>query len=335
MRKLFSFALVLSLILSLFAACGGEAPATTGQTTTAATTAATTEATVPAPTASAEAKAALDGKRILFVGNSYTYYGRVVIPQGSTLSQAERNNNQGMFYYMCQEKGIDVEVTNWTFGGHDLTDSLGHSCTMTGEPCEGVDQLGHLTDPAFDYVCLQPYFEDEYTGDMVSHLKPFMDFFREANPDVKFLLLIPHMTYVRNFVWREDYKAVANEGVIICDWGTMLDDILNKRVEVPGGTQQYFFGTFVISQNEKDGHHQNLLGGYLTAQMVYCAITGESAVGQPYGFADDSSIHPEFDMEAYQKRYYTYEPFTNFVDVYRSESDMNGLQQLIDQYIIK
>lgn len=335
MRKLFSFALVLSLILSLFAACGGEAPATTGQTTTAATTAATTEATVPAPTASAEAKAALDGKRILFVGNSYTYYGRVVIPQGSTLSQAERNNNQGMFYYMCQEKGIDVEVTNWTFGGHDLTDSLGHSCTMTGEPCEGVDHLGHLTDPAFDYVCLQPYFEDEYTGDMVSHLKPFMDFFREANPDVKFLLLIPHMTYVRNFVWREDYKAVADEGVIICDWGTMLNDILNKRVEVPGGTQQYFFGTFVISQNEKDGHHQNLLVGYLTAQMVYCAITGESAVGQPYGFADDSSIHPEFDMEAYQKRYYTYEPFTNFVDVYRSESDMNGLQQLIDQYIIK
>ena len=335
MKKLISLLLVLSICVSVLAACGGEAPATTEQTTTAATTAATTEATIPAPTTSAEAKAALDGKRILFVGNSYTYYGRVVIPQGSTLSQAERNNNQGMFYYMCQEKGIDVEVTNWTFGGHDLTDSLGHSCTMSEESCAGVDHLSYLTDPYFDYVCLQPYFENEYTGDMVSHLKPFMDFFRDANPNVKFLLLIPHMTYVRNFVWREDYKAVADEGVIICDWGTMLDDILNKRVEVPGGTQQYFFGTFVISQNEKDGHHQNLLVGYLTAQMVYCAITGESAVGQPYGFADDSSIHPEFDMEAYQKRYYTYEPFTNFVDVYRSESDMRGLQQLIDQYIIK
>ena len=138
--------------------------------------------------------------------------------------------------------------------------------------------------------------------------------------------------------WENNWRKVPPEvieGVIICDWGTMLDDIVNKRVSVPGGTQQYFFGTFVISQNEKDGHHQNLLVGYLTAQMVYCAITGESAVGQPYGFADDRSLHPEFDMEAYQEKYYTYEPITNFVDIYRSESDMNGLQQLIDQYIIK
>ena len=38
-------------------------------------------------------------------------------------------------------------------------------------------------------------------------------------------------------------------------------------------------------------------------------------------------------MEAYQKKYYTYEPITNFVDIYRSESDMNGLQQLIDRYL--
>ena len=331
MKKLVSLLLALCLLLSL-AACGA-APAETAPQTTA--TEAPTETTEPAPTTPQSSIDALQGKKILFVGNSYTYYGRVVTPQGGILSQAERDDNRAMFYYLCREKGIDVSVTNWTFGGHDLTDSLGHSCTMSEESCAGVDHLSYLTDPVFDYVCLQPYFEAEYTGDMISHLKPFMDFFREANPNVQFLLLIPHMTYVRNFVWREDYKAVADEGVIICDWGTMLDDIVNKRVSVPGGTQQYFFGTFVISQNEKDGHHQNLLVGYLTTLMVYCAITGESAVGQPYGFADDRSIHPDFDMDAYKEKYYVYEPFTNFVEVYRSESDMNGLQRLIDQYIIK
>ena len=102
MKKLISLLLVLSICVSVLAACGGEtAPATAA--TTRNTTAAPTETTAPAPTASAEAKAALDGKRILFVGNSYTYYGRVVIPQGSTLSQEERDNNCGMFYYMCQE----------------------------------------------------------------------------------------------------------------------------------------------------------------------------------------------------------------------------------------
>ena len=327
MKKLLSLLLALALLVSL-AACGASTDAPTTepvQTTTAAPTEATT------PQASIDA---LQGKRILFVGNSYTYYGRVVINQGyDVLTQKERTDNRGMFYYMCKEKGIDVEVTNWVFGGHDLTDTLGHSCTMTDTSCAGVDHLSYLTDPNFDYVCLQPYFEDEYTGDMVSHLQPMMDFFRAANPDVKFLLLVPHMTFVRNFDWRNDFAALADVGVTICNWGGMLDDIVNKRVEVPGGTQQYFFGSFVISQNEKDGHHQNLLVGYLTAQMVYCAITGESAVGQPYTVADDSSLHPEFDMEAYQKKYYTYEPITNFVDIYRSESDMNGLQQLIDQYL--
>ena len=327
MKKLLSLLLALTLLVSL-SACGASTDAPTTepvQTTTAAPTEATT------PQASIDA---LQGKRILFVGNSYTYYGRVVINQGyDVLTQKERTDNRGMFYYMCKEKGIDVEVTNWVFGGHDLTDTLGHSCTMTDTSCAGVDHLSYLTDPNFDYVCLQPYFEDEYTGDMVSHLQPMMDFFRAANPDVKFLLLVPHMTFVRNFDWRNDFAALADVGVTICNWGGMLDDIVNKRVEVPGGTQQYFFGSFVISQNEKDGHHQNLLVGYLTAQMVYCAITGESAVGQPYTVADDSSLHPEFDMEAYQKKYYTYEPITNFVDIYRSESDMNGLQQLIDQYL--
>ena len=325
MKKILALLLAAVLLLSV-TACGA-APAET----TAATEAPTE--TTAAPTTPQSSIDALDGKRILFVGNSYTYYGRIVHTQPGVWAQEERNDNRGMFYYLCREKGIDVSVTNWTFGGHDLTDSLGHSCSMTDESCYQLDHLSYLTDPVYDYVCLQPYFEDEYAGDMVTHLQPFMDFFREANPDVKFLLLVPHATFFRNFVWKDDFAELSQAGITVCNWGGMLDDLVNKRVTVPGGTQQYFFGSFVISQNEKDGHHQNLLVGYLTAQMVYCAITGESAVGQPYAFADDSSIDPEFDMEAYQKRYYTYEPVTNFVDIYRSESDMNGLQQLIDRYL--
>ena len=329
MKKLLSLLLALALLVSL-AACGASTDAPTTepvQTTTAAPTEATT------PQASIDA---LQGKRILFVGNSYTYYGRVVINQGyDVLTQKERTDNRGMFYYMCKEKGIDVEVTNWVFGGHDLTDTLGHSCTMTDTSCAGVDHLSYLTDPNFDYVCLQPYFEDEYTGDMVSHLQPMMDFFRAANPDVKFLLLVPHMTFVRNFDWRNDFAALADVGVTICNWGGMLDDIVNKRVEVPGGTQQYFFGSFVISQNEKDGHHQNLLVGYLTAQMVYCAITGESAVGQPYDLCDNPKLNPSFDLEAFQAECYIHEPYTNFVEVFRSEADMRGLQELTDLYLTK
>ena len=33
-----------------------------------------------------------------------------------------------------------------------------------------------------------------------------MDLFKEANPDVKFLLLVPHATFFRNFKWQNDNR---------------------------------------------------------------------------------------------------------------------------------
>ena len=338
MKKLLSFLLALGILLSL-TACGAApaetqpAAASTIATSPAETTAATEAA---APVASAEAKAALHGKRILFIGNSYTYWGSVVINKSKDiLNQSERSHDEGLFYQLCKENGMDVEVTNWVFGSHDLTDIMSNECQESTSSCVGKDHMSYFEDAAFDYVSIQLSKESAYGGDMMEHLKPTMDFFRAANPDVKFLLLVPHMTYVKKYAWRNDLQAAVDAGVIVCNWGGMLDDIVNKRIEVPGATQQYFLASFVISRGETDGHHQNLLVGYLTALMVYSAITGDSAVGQPYAFADDPSIHPNFDMEAFKKEYYTYEPFTNFVDIYRSESDMLGLQTLVDQYILK
>ena len=329
MKKLFSLLLTLCLLLSL-AACGA-APAAT----TTAAEAPTAETTVPAPTTPQSSIDALDGKKIIFIGNSYTFFGKVVHNQDFTvLTQRERTDNRALFYYLCQEKGIDVEVTNWTFGGHDITDSMGHSCT-TNHDCVGKDHLSYLTDPWFDYVCIQPYYEEEYAGDLITHLTPTLEFFRQANPDVKFLLLVPHATYFRNFIWKDELQKAVDAGITVVNWGGLLDDLVNKRVSVPGSEQQYFFGTFVVSRDEIDGHHQNLLGGYLTAMMTYCAITGESAVGQPYAFADDPSIDPSFDMDRFRENNYIRDPFTNFVDIYRSETDMLGLQTLADNYILK
>lgn len=273
---------------------------------------------------------------MLFIGNSYTYWGSVVINQDKTvMDQKSRTGDKGMFYHMCKQKGIEPVVTNWVWGSHNFTDIMSHECLCEGNSCEGKDHMSYLEDPAFDYVCMQPYFETEYAGDLVTHLTSAMEFFREANPEVKFLLLVPHMAFVKQFQWRDELQAAADAGITVVNWGGMLDDIVNKRVEVPGATEQYFLNSFVISRSEKDGHHQNLLVGYLTTLMVYCAITGESAVGQPYEFADDRSLHPNFDMDTFRTTNYTHDPFTNFVEIFRSEADMQGLQQLADQYIMR
>lgn len=273
----------------------------------------------------------LDGKKILFVGNSYTYYAHAVLrASGSELTQEKRENDRGYFYQLCKTQGAEVSVTNWTFGDHALWESLGHSCTR--EACFGVDHLSYLTDRYFDYVVLQPYTSD-FDGDVNAYLQPMMDVFREVNPNVQFILAVPHMAYHRNYNWIKRLPEIDRSKITVCNWGKMLADILAGTVQVPNATQQYFNGTFIVSVSEKDGHHQNLLAGYITSLMVYCAITGDSAVGLPYDFCSDTSIRPEFDMEAYKKEKYVLEPFTNFIDVFNSPADMEGLQQLVDRYI--
>jgi hypothetical protein len=111
----------------------------------------------------------------------------------------------------------------------------------------------------------------------------------------------------------------------------MLHDISEGNVSVPGATLPYNRSSFVVS---KDDHHENLLAGYITTLMVYCAITGESAVGQPYDFCDNSEINPLFDLDAFKEKNYP-DAQTNFEEIFRSEADMLGLQQLADEYLAK
>ena len=320
MKKWFSLFLVFSICVALLAGCGrNDAPQTQPMET---------EST-PAWSSGPEA---LQGKKIIFVGNSYTFWGQTVILKGTgVLGQEERNNDQGYFYQLCKAKGIDISVTNWTFGGHDITAMFDGPCDKGDDKCLGQNHEYFLQDRYYDYVCIQPYRELQYTGDMISHLRYTMDFFRQANPNVRFLLLVPHMAVEKNYIWLRDVDALKDENVRICNWGGMLHDICQGNIQVPGATLPYQRSSFV---NSLDDHHENLLAGYLTTLFVYCAITGETAVGQPYDFCDNKELNPLFDLDAFQEKNYP-GGGTNFAEIFRSEADMNGLQQLVDEYLAK
>ena len=333
MKRSLSIFLSISCLLGLLAGCGGQA-----STATTAPNAPSTEGTT-APTEASVSQAAMDalnGKKILFIGNSYTHAAHAVIDKGfNPKEQEKRVDTRGYFYQLCKRAGMDVTVTSWCFGNHNVTDTFGDSCHAS-QTCEGVDHKSYFVDPVFDYVSIQCYKEPLYEGDLVAHLQPIVDFFRAANPDVKFLLQVPHMAYDRPFDWVKDVEKMADNGFIVCNWGGLVYDVVNKTVEVPGATQQYFRNTFVVSISESDGHHQNILAGYLTALMTYCAITGDSAVGQPYDFCADPTVDKKFvDLETYVAERYTYDKFTNMIEVFQSPADMAGLQQLVDQYIVK
>ena len=68
----------------------------------------------------------------------------------------------------------------------------------------------------------------------------------------------------------------------------------------------------------------------ITTLMTYCAITGKSAVGQTYDFAETTWR----TFSQFKSKYYTYNgATTNYPEIFKSESDMKGLQMLIDQYL--
>lgn len=255
----------------------------------------------------------LDGKKVIFIGNSHTYYGKTVIEKTqSVLTQAARSNDKGYFYQMCKNNGAEVSVTNWTFGNHDFTD-LFENCTAN-RGCDGVDHLSYLEDRKFDYVIMQQGTSDTSAEDFVGDCNKVMDVFKKANPDAKFVVLVSRRAHEKNLKWLSGLKTFDKQGVIIVDWGKMVDDVITGKTQVPGAALSYNQNSFIIRKSASDGYHPNMLTGYITSLMTYCAITGEKAEGADYSFCGNTKVNSEFGFSSFISSYYTYQgSTTNFV----------------------
>lgn len=263
----------------------------------------------------------LNGKKIVFVGDSFLFTGRCVMPI-KDCSEGSRQNDVGYFYQLCKANGIGVSVTNWTFGGKCLDE------IMDRYICD-------YTDLSYDYVILSGGRKSTATyAELEKTLDRYVETFRAANPNVQFLYLVTSGAH--NLSVKETFpvdvlnnlEKVEQKGITVVDWGGLVADLAFGNVEVPGGMQTYNNYTFVHNRAETDGFHPNQLTGYITAQMIYCAITGESAVGQPYDFWNKDP----FDPQAYYEYAYPCGP-SNYQEVFDSDADMTGIQELIDRYL--
>ncbi len=276
----------------------------------------------------------LKNKKILFIGNSFTYYGKCVLEKTTaTLTQKERSNDKGYFYQLCREKGADVEVTNWTFGNHGLISLFGGSCSAN-RGCDGTDHAAYLTDRYFDYVVIQPGLRQD--SNFLSRIRGVMKLFRDVNPGVKFILMLYSKLYRKNNTEIIGSAKVLEkeDGVLIADCGRMITDIIDGRVDIPGAKETYNKNSFIVQKSIVDGYHPNMLVGYLTSLWIYCIITGESAAGQPYLFASDASVNAAFDTDKFIGKYYIFDnAATNFDRILKSGDEILALQRLTDLYI--
>ncbi len=303
----------------------------------------------------------LDGKKVLFIGNSYTYYGNMVQTYTWDIKNEEMLHHRfkyelGGFYRLCQQNGANVSVTNWTYGSHTLQDLFGGGCFDKNRH-PGYDHLADLrkyTDMNFDYVVIQAP-----TGGAITNIEDYKcllgyvcNIFREVNPDVEIIYSVPTLLYtqpdVRGTEILEAKDAIISEfNLTEANWGKLIADILSGEATVENSTQEYTNNTFLVSKSADDGFHPNLLTGYIGTQMIYSLITGEKAVGQDYSSYTDASFGGGFDVEKFVKTYYTYDnispaesetkltgdDLTNFPEIFASKTEMEGIQKLIDEYI--
>ncbi len=347
--KLISLILCVPFILGLVACNDSDNERTEPGTTTKESpdpTDPTPTETAPAPTETEPAettapeetpktpKELLDGKRVIFIGNSYIYYGQSVLTiSKSTLKQPPRENDKGFFYQLCKANGAEVNVTNWTFGSHALYDLFGNECSISG--CNSVRHEKYLTNPYYDYVIVSPGGKTASEKNIAKDFDYIIDFFTKANPNVKIVCLGNHgcrgynssktpLPGIYNY-----YKTLEDKGVIIADWGGIMAGILDGTYKIEGSTINYNNKTFLV----KDGYHPNQLSGYITTLTAYCAITGQSAVGQTYDFVNNTSINSEFGFSYYIDKRYNSASETNYTSVFKSKSEMLAIQEIIDKYL--
>lgn len=272
----------------------------------------------------------LTNKKIIFIGNSHFFYSDVVLEKAADNTKlSNRQNDKGTFYDIAVANGVaGLKVTNWTYGNHTFKDFFSGDCQANRDCGNGYNHLKDLTDLNYDYVVLQ---HGPDSADVREEWMEFaMNMFKEANPNVKFILAVPTRTHdgttssAKLLHKIKEYETKYN--MIVVDWGGLIYDIYTGKVSVPGAKFDHEKDTYVVARSEDDGYHPSLLSGYITSLMIYCAITGEKAVGQSWDYYTDTRI------ENFLKWKYVIRD-TNFVEILNSEPDMLGIQKLIDRYL--
>lgn len=268
----------------------------------------------------------LDGKKVMFIGNSFLYYG------GAVNNGSPKKTDNGWFKDICRANGEDVTVYDCTYGAHHLYDFTAGGC-KSGSCHDGKDLLSGLDLKSIDYV-----FISESGNNNANFVRDVKNIMKRFPSKTKFIYLSHSYTYIKNHTnITKKLSEVQKLGVGVVEWGKLVDDIIDGRTSVPGATVKYKKTTFI--KNKGDTHHPNPLAGYITAQMAYCAVTGKSAVGQMpdvYNVGDNNKYGKgALGYSAYISKHYSSTSATNFKTVLKSKKDMEGLQKLMNKYLAK
>ena len=274
-----------------------------------------------------ETGVSIDGKKVAFIGNSFVYYG------GCVELGDQRQQDYGIFYQICRANGENVTVYDFTYGGHRLRDFTpdGDKTGGSNSPGIGKDLLADVDLSDIDIVFISEAGENN--ANFVNDVKNVMK--RFTKPGVQFVYVNHSYTCLRNHTnILNALPTLRKMGVSVVNWGQLAYDMIRRKAEVENSSFIYTQTTFI--KNKGDTHHPNPLAGYITAQMCYTLVTGKSAVGQDYSFCSDRQFGGGAKgFDGFISTHYKSASDTNFTKIFDTESEMRGIQALIDEYVDK
>lgn len=224
-----------------------------------------------------------DKKRIAFVGNSFTFYGKCVNVN------AFDGLDDGYFYQLAKSFGDNVTVTNFTWGGASFWHKgSGFAQRMLYERMKELH-------PAYYNNPEGLPVEDFYRQDAVV-LQQSGDRIKETYEDARLImsLFAPETVfgfYITTYDAFHDFEPsfeaaerIRDGGGVYIPLGHMVNDIIKGNAIVKDSEFEYNKNSFIVCK-EGDGFHPNTLTGYLTALTVYYAFTERDITDAAYDFA--------------------------------------------------
>ena len=348
-KKIISTCLAAALMASgavcCFTACSGEKTENTSQAQSGSETNAPEESTTVEETTESVPEnpyTSLDGKTVMFIGNSFLYYGGLVV------NLDQKKDDDGMFKHLCQANGENTVVYDCTYGAHNIKDFIPSGCTCSqhsgsatkeynGCPGHGADLLEGIDLSKVDYVFMSEAGSNN--ANLVKDCEAVMA--RFTNPETQFIYVAHSYTYFNDHtnIIRGMETLKQNHNFKLVPWGKMVDDLIDGRAKVENSKFKYEKNSFIV--NKLDSHHPNPLSGYITALMCYCAVTGRDPVGQQYEFCNECSYgngkKDNCDLvtgyDRFVRMYYNSARNTNFNLIMTDAAEMAGLQKLARNYI--
>ena len=257
-------------------------------------------------------------KRILFIGNSFTFFGNCV--NVSTFDSIDNGYFNSLARAFCE----DAIVTNFTLGGASL-----------------IHKNNVVSDRALYWklLALHPIYydnpqgvevEDFYRQDVVV-LQQSGDNIEQTYEDAKKIMqLFPPETKFGFYITTYDVfhrfepsfeaaRKIRDAGGVYIPLGHLVDDVINGRAKTFGGKLEYNKNSFVVCRKH-DTFHPNTLTGYLTALCTYCAFTGRDVSEAEHSF-----------VKAMDDEFYALGE-SNHRQILESEDEMRALKRLVFSY---